>query len=120
MIPVLISSPLGGGALVLPALLDTGADCSLVPRAVARTLELPEIDEVTITGVGGGERRVTVHAARLEFAGGSVLARVAAVGAESILGRDLLNEVVLRLDGPRLAVSLRGLGRQRRAAKPRR
>jgi predicted aspartyl protease len=119
VIPLLIASPLGGESLVLPALLDTGADCTLVPRAVARALHLPEIDEIAITGVGGGERRATVHAARLEFGGGSVLTRVAALGTESILGRDLLNRVVLRLDGPRLALSLHGLGRRTRTRKVR-
>ena len=120
VIPLLISSPLGGESLILPALLDTGADCTLVPRAVARALQLPEIDEITITGAGGGERRATVHAARLEFAGGSALTRVAALGTESILGRDLLNRIVLRLDGPRLAFSLRGLGRRQRPPTVRR
>ncbi len=99
---------MAGDTLVVPALLDSGADCTLVPEAVARALRLPAVDEITITGVAGGERRVSVHAARLGFAGGSVLARVAALGKEAILGRDLLNQVLLRLDGPRLTLDLRG------------
>ncbi len=91
---------------MLRALVDTGADCTLVPGEVARALRLPAVDEIWIEGVGGEARRAVVHAARMEFAHVSCMARVVAFGRDAILGRDLLNRTVARLDGPRLCVSL--------------
>lgn len=85
--------------------MDTGADCTLVPSEVARALRLPAVDEIWIEGVGGPARRVIVHAARVEFARTACWARVVAFGREAILGRDLLNRAVARLDGPRLSLS---------------
>jgi len=94
--------------VVLLVLVDSGADCTLIPQATARALRLPPIDEVWIEGVAGAARRATVHAARIEFARMRGLARVVAFGDEAILGRDLLNRAVARLDGPRLKLSLTG------------
>ncbi len=90
---------------MLSALVDTGADCTLVPRGVARALQLPPVDEIWIEGVGGEARRAIVYAARVEFAHIACWARVVAFGGEAILGRDLLNRTVARLDGPRLSLS---------------
>ena len=91
---------------MLRALVDTGADCTLVPGEVARALRLPAVDEIWIEGVGGEARRAIVHAARVEFGHIRCLARVVAFGRDAILGRDLLNRTVARLDGPRLSLSL--------------
>jgi len=87
-------------AVLLPMLVDTGADCSLVPVRLARTLRLPVVDELNIVGVGNRAQRVTVHAARLRIGRMRLLARVAALGDEALLGRELLNMLVMRLDGP--------------------
>jgi predicted aspartyl protease len=92
--------------VVFLGLVDSGADCTVVPRASARALGLPAVDRIWIEGVGGAARRATVHAAHVEFAGVRRLARVVAFGAEAILGRDLLNLTVARLDGPRLRLTL--------------
>jgi hypothetical protein len=84
------------------ALLDTGADKCYVPRAVAEDggwLPVGRVDVVTPVGVS---RRpvyyVVINALAVEW-------RVLAVGCEkdfAILGRDLLNQWVIKLDGPRL------------------
>jgi predicted aspartyl protease len=100
VLPVRIATPGSESAVVLEVLLDTGADCTLVPRALARTLGLPAVDQVWVEGVGGSARRATVHAARVEFGGVRCLARVVGFGDEAVLGRDLLNRVVALLDGP--------------------
>jgi len=102
---------------VLWALLDTGADCTIVPRATPRALRLPAIDEVWIEGVAGVARRRTVYQARVEFAGISSLAPVVALGDHAILGRDLLNHVVARLDGPALTLSLQPARRPGRVGR---
>ncbi len=92
-------------AALLSALVDTGADCTLVPREIARELRLPAVDEIWIERVGGEPRRAIVYAARVEFAHIACWARVVAFGREAILGRDLLNRTVARLDGPGLSLS---------------
>lgn len=108
VLTVRVAPPGGEGrGVLLQALVDTGADCTLVPPGTARALRLPPIDEIWIEGVGGDALRATVHAAELEFAGFRCLARVAAFGQEGILGRDVLNRVVLRLDGPGRTLSVR-------------
>jgi predicted aspartyl protease len=107
VVPVLLTSPLGAGGVVLPALIDTGADCTLMPTRVARQLKLPMIGRIRVKGVTGNPRAVAVYAARLQLAGFTVLARIAALGSETILGRDLLNRWRITLDGPRLTALLR-------------
>jgi predicted aspartyl protease len=107
VIPLRLAAPGGEHGAVLQVLVDTGADCTLVPREVARALRLPAVDRIWIEGVGGAARRATVHAARVEFARVSRLARVVAFGGEAILGRDLLNHAVVVLYGPGLTITFR-------------
>ena len=119
VIPVRVSGPLGDEAVMLPMLVDTGADCTLVPASIIRRLGLPQIDIIGVTGVGGAKRRATVHAATVELAGFRVLARVVAFIDEAILGRDVLNQTVVMLDGPGLAISVTGRGRVPRRKRSR-
>jgi clan AA aspartic protease len=100
-------------ATLVPALVDTGADCTLVPLDVAQALELPVVDETEIEGIASEARQATVHVARVEFAGVECLARVVAFGHETILGRDLLNRTVARLDGPARSLSFESPQRRR-------
>ncbi len=102
---------------MLHALVDTGADCTLVPLEVARTLQLPVVDELWLQGIGGAARRALVHAAKLEFLGVQCLARVVAFGRETILGRDLLNRTLVELDGPRLSLTGFGVGSRTRSRR---
>jgi len=60
-----------------------------------------------VVGVGGQTRRAPVYAARVRLAGLSCLARVIAFDGEALIGRDLLNRVIVLLDGPHLALSVR-------------
>jgi len=114
VVPVRISGPVGDEAVMLPMLIDTGADCTLVPASLIRQLGLPQIDVIGLTGVGDARRRATVHAASVELGGLHVLARVVAFVDEAILGRDVLNQAVVTLDGPGLAISVAGRARRRR------
>jgi predicted aspartyl protease len=120
VVPVRISGPVGEEAVMLPMLVDTGADCTLVPASIVRRLGLPQVDVVGLTGVGGARSRATVHAASVELGGAHLIARVVAFADEAILGRDVLNQVVVTLDGPGLAISLvaRSRTRRRRRARP--
>lgn len=107
VLPLRVAAPGSEAAVLLPAVVDTGADCTLIPRAISRRLDLPRVDRLLIEGVGGTARPAPVHAAWVEYAGRRVLARVVAFGEETILGRDLLNRVIVLLDGPGLRLSIR-------------
>lgn len=105
VVPVTVEGT-SGTLVLLPMLLDTGADCTLVPASVARRLHLPRVDTVTMAGVTGERRIVTVHAAWLRIGDARVLERVVAFEREAILGRDLLERMVTRLHGPRSKLTL--------------
>lgn len=114
VVPTRISRPLGTDAVLLAMLVDTGADCTLVPVSIVRQLGLPQIEVLAITGIGGSRRRSTMHAATLEFGGLRLIACVVAFADEAILGRDILNQAVVTLDGPGLAISVTGRSRTKR------
>jgi predicted aspartyl protease len=115
VLAVRLSAPGMSTGVLWPGLLDSGADCTLVPTALVTQLGLPQVDTIAFQGVGGGEVRSTVHAARLELGGGALVARVVSFGDEVIVGRDVLNQCVLRLDGPALEVELRWPRRRARS-----
>ena len=103
IVPVTVEGP-AGVQLLVRMLLDSGADCTLLPASIVRQLQLPAVDRVAIAGLGGAERSTTVHAARLTLGAARMLVRVVAFGREGILGRDMLQRAVTRLDGPRQRV----------------
>ncbi len=113
VVPVGVSA-LGADAVMVPMLIDTGADVTLLPAELVRQLRLPRVDTIIVSGFGGTKLRSAVHAATLELGGVQIVARVVA-SDEARLGRDLLSTVVLELDGPRAALSVRPPPRRTRA-----
>jgi predicted aspartyl protease len=103
--------------MLLPMLVDSGADCTLVPAATVRQLGLPLIDTIGLVGVGGTYRRATVHAAVVELGDLRVIARVVAFLDEAILGRDIMNQAVVVLDGPRLETCVKRQAVRRNRAR---
>jgi len=62
----------------------------------------------------GAARRLPVYAATAELPGLRTIVRILATGTETIIGRDLLNRMVARLDGPAATVSVKRPRRRRR------
>ena len=106
-VPLRVAAPSSGAAIVLAALVDTGADGTFIPERVATQLGLPLVDHLTVEGVAGGRAPARVYAATVELGPLRTLCRLVAFEDEAILGRDLLNRLVVLLDGPRLEASLR-------------
>lgn len=101
-------------AAMLRMLVDTGADCTLIPARIAKSLRLPVVDRVEIQGVGGKGQTATVHAARLRLGTLRALVRVVALGDECLLGRDVLNRLVMHIDGPALTIQATPQARPKR------
>jgi predicted aspartyl protease len=108
-----------GPGVLLHAVVDTGADCSVIPERSARVLRLPIVDMVSVEGFAGDGKPRPIYAARLRFGGHNILARVVAFGEEPLVGRDVLNRLVLHLDGPAQKLRVMQI-RRKRAPKPKR
>ena len=117
VLPLRVALPLGGAGVGLVAVVDTGADMTLIPEPVARILGLPVISQIRVAGVTGTAEGADVFAAAIELAGKNLLVEVVAFGEETIVGRDLLNRLVLRLDGPGKLLDIRAARTLRRRRK---
>lgn len=114
VLPVRLGSPSGGAGVQMTALLGTGADMTVMPAAVVKNLSLPIVATTRVVGVGG-ETHARIHAGLLEVAGETRIVELVALGGEAILGRDVINEWLIALDGPRRVLEIRGSrGRARR------
>lgn len=87
----------------LTAVVDTGSDGTLVPTDYLEQVEAIGLDEAILHGIAGGSRRV--HLFEIDLYIGSLLLPgviVAGddVGHETLLGRNVLNKLILLLDGP--------------------
>ena len=92
-----------------PAQLDTAADRTLLPEAVVQALALPQIGTVPIGGVGGVIQTMPSYPAQVAIHNLPALTVevVASAGEDWILlGRDVLNDYRLLLDGPQLFVEI--------------
>lgn len=84
----------------LPALVDTGADISVLPEGLPARLGLPVVDRVSVVGVGGLPHPFPVYAAEVALNGYRKIIRAVSLGTTPLIGRDLLNSITVRLDGP--------------------
>ncbi len=93
----------------LEALVDSGADLTCIPEKVAALLELQPISILLVAGADGrSENRLVYRAQSVTFESIS-LVNLAVVGMPieyGIIGRDLMNKFVFRLDGPSLRFSI--------------
>ena len=89
----------------VPMLIDSGADVSLIPEWSVRrlALEVREEQDYELTAFDGSKRVARSVQCELAFLGRAYGGTYLVLDNDAgILGRDVLNDVSLVLDGPRL------------------
>lgn len=99
VVALLIRLVMGGGWLQLVGLVDTGADITVIPQDIGERY-LPVAGVVGLRGVTGDIEEAALFRTEMEVGGMRHVGLVAAFGTETIVGRDVLNRLVLELDGP--------------------
>ena len=107
VVPLEIQHPHGSAVVLLPALVDTGADVTVLPVSLAAQLRLPSVGRAVVSGLDGLARIVQICAAHVRCAGLTLIVEAAVYGREALAGRDLLNRLVVRLDGPGAVLDVR-------------
>ncbi len=93
-----------GISQIVLAKLDTAADGSIIPDKLVRTLELITYDEILAISFDGGLQRRASYLIDLVLAG-YVFTELEVVSAPLpylLLGRDVLNTMVVIFNGPQL------------------
>lgn len=87
----------------LPSVIDTGADITIVPREYLMRLNAPVVASGYLRSPWGGRHSVKIYEVNVRI-GGHDLYDVEVAGEpdgrEVLLGRNLLNQLDLQLDGP--------------------
>ena len=97
----------------LPALIDSGADCCAVPQSLIDSLRLCQVDEIEAGGYDDKEEDFDmkpVYSIHLTIPHlQPIFAKVIPKASEdyAIIGRDVINEWLLTLDGPNLKAFLK-------------
>jgi hypothetical protein len=100
----------GAEVAEVPMLLDTGADVSLVPRSHVVQLGVQSEPNRHYELLGFDQTVSTALVVRLElrFLGGKFRGQFLLIEQDwGIIGRNILNQVIVLLDGPRLMWDLR-------------
>lgn len=87
--------------LTLPALLDTGADCSIFPVNLLRRIGATYLETRNMISASGYTETVNLYLVEVQI-GSYKIPGIRAVGlktTEAILGRDVLNHLIITLNG---------------------
>lgn len=109
-INVVLQHPTSGSALQnIAAQIDSGADRTVLPEKVVQALILPQVGQIEIAGLGGAIHVLRTYAVLLGVHD-LPLRRLEIVANEAeewiLLGRDVLNNHRIILDGPQLALEI--------------
>ncbi len=103
VLPVVLRVFEGQSSDKLPALIDTGADVTFVPATLLRRLRAQDSHAARVRSHWGEWRVVTIFVIDIEVAG-ETLPAVDVIADEQgdmiLLGRSVLNRLLLLLDGP--------------------
>jgi predicted aspartyl protease len=87
--------------IMVEALVDSGADATLIPQRYLRRLGAKPIEERWLRGVTGWREQVRLYTLFINIGGQEMYIRVVGLANshELILGRDVLNQFIITLDG---------------------
>ena len=89
-------------SLFLTAIIDTGADATIIPLRVLKKMAAISVDDTYLKGITGSRRRVKLYAVSVYIGEHRVyVSRVIADAKndEIIIGRDVLNQLEVTLNG---------------------
>ena len=103
-LPVIVTTiESGAQSAALSGLIDTGADATLMPQAQLRAIKAKEIYWARLRSHWGESRAVSVYLVDLQVAGHN-LPGIEVIAddlmEDVLLGRNVLNRLLLLLDGP--------------------
>jgi predicted aspartyl protease len=110
VIEISVSVPLSKDSTSLTALIDSGADITVIPERIISQLNMRRVDSALASGFGRGVTEATVYAAILSIEGVLKPRIYRVLGWRenyTLLGRDLLNQLMTVLDGPNGKLKLR-------------
>lgn len=109
VVAVAIANTAEGDEQTVLALLDSGADGSMFPQRLLQQLDAEYVRTVTMKGVIGIKVPVDVFVVRLRI-GDIVLPGVRVIAdsqnQQAILGRNVLNHLLVSLNGPGLLTTI--------------
>lgn len=94
---------------ILNAKIDTGADITTIPKTVFLQPQIPPCREVLAVGYNGEETRQRTYLVHLSIAGNIYAYHevMATTGRQALIGRDILNQWVVTLDGPNERIDIK-------------
>lgn len=99
VVPLRLRVPAPAGWVQFTGLVDTGADITVIPSDVAERY-LPVGGSIRIRGVTGFAEEAVLYRAEVAIGNSRHLLLLVGLGSEVIVGRDLLNQFDVKLDGP--------------------
>jgi predicted aspartyl protease len=103
VLPVKIGTPFSSSpSVTVNAFVDSGADITAIPSTLTRQFELRRADTAMLRGFDGRVTGSPVFSVAMAIADGEhkFIRAVAWEESYALLGRDLLNQLKLTLDGP--------------------
>ena len=106
---VTISTTEDGREVALDAIIDTGADATMIPTGFLRRIGARRVFETGLRSQWGERRSVFLYLVDLAI-DDIVLPGVYVVGEEigdeAVLGRNVLNKLMMNLDGPKQVAAI--------------
>jgi predicted aspartyl protease len=96
-----IVHPIGTDTATLSALIDTGADISIIPRRLQVLWKLFQFSSMTSVDFRGAEKDEDTYLVRVKIADlySGLIEVILSDEDEVIIGRDILNKLILNADG---------------------
>ncbi len=89
------------GQVTLVALVDSGADATMIPLPILKQVGGRYVSQARLRGITGDSQFIELYLVNLELGAGAIYAieAIATIDDEMILGRDVLNQLVVTLRG---------------------